>query len=1496
MLLTQIKTIFLLFFSISFFCLFEVIAQSQPPCNRASDSLELVKLYEATEGPSWRDKWNLDLSIDSWFGVVVNDEGCVVSIDLSINGGNQLKGFLPSLNLPSLRILRLSDNQLAGGLPDMSFLDSLEVFNVSNNQFTGNAIVLQNLRNLKRLNLQGNNLEGNLAWIAELNQLRYLNLSKNNFRGNLLALENMPQMIFCDLSGNLFTGNLARMDLSFHMEQYNVSHNLLTGIIPTFYSMSKLEVLTLNNNGFSGFEQDFFFTLPSLQQLYLQNNKLSQAPSALDQIPNLAFLNLSGNLITSLPNFSFPIELNTLDIRFNRLKFNHIAPNLNKAVTTRYFPQSKISQPRKLKAYVGDPVNIEVLEIQDFPGSIYNWYKDGEFLFNSLFPSLFISPVSEMNQGEYVLEISHPLVPGLLLETGTIQLNTLAQSSNDSCFNAIEIYDLYGGCNSYSLKNVSLDVAPPSCFMMNPFNVWFSFTARGSTISIQTPEGQGELDISLIRFASAPCSNQGLIELDCKSRALTYTELIPGNRYYIMISIGSYTGEDFDLCVNNFVSVPVNNNICNATLVNIEGCVDGLLHGATADFMNVSCPQFNQASVWYRFLMPPGDEVLQVDFRNNTIKGPLNIVLFNDRSCTLPPAVNGVNSYCGISDKPIYFDQLTPGQYYYLMVSSSFEGSGNFTLCLNSFNLTQEECLANLSCAEALKIENILNLNADNPKICLQNCNFLGQPGITSISPESCLFTPEYSKWYRIRADEQSNVLSVELETEDMASQPKILLVNSEFCTQFDLIECIDTVLVEGKIQFQYLIDPGQDFFLVISSDAPVSSDFSLCVRVFARPNRCAVKTELTVVNTSLLSNSFGPFIPGEEVEFCYEVKEWVKYDCSKIQGIVPIFGPGWDESSFAPSGAPITINQNLNSFKEGAWFWRESNEISYKTTAPFNTDYVIFPGQRLRGGWYFQEYDPEIDGYKPVVESLGDGASCLQDSLTWKICFTLKVKDFGDCEGLNGAAAKLDILTFSDAEIGANSGGGCYTDVRTSFASSVGCCTGDSLPDTLAFATCDNEKFNLDLVSQLGLDREFRWIPIENNNVRGAKAGKGRNFSGTFTIFQQDNSQKQYFQLYTVNSIGCRSNYSILELDIKFNPYVQYSAQGSYCEGDSVPILLEGFLSEFPLQVDYQFDGENGTLLLDENNQWVFMAVAEKANTFSVESIYNSFCSSNESIDRIFITVNPQKSTDLYFEQCKGSPITVNNKDYLLPGTYYDTLLTNTGCDSLLVIEIALDTFVMGNNYFFELCHGESLTLFSKEYNISGLYTDTVSIKGSCDSIHSIELKIYPPISLTGSVVINDSGQGDGAISIDVAGGKSPYSFAWSNGRTGSFISNISEGAYRVTVTDDLGCTAFFGFEVMKPNRQNLFLQGASLMEIYPNPVKRGDRLQFEFQELISQRPRMEIVLSSGQKWNSVLLTSGFSPYTWEWTVPSNLPPGFYTLIVSSENGKIWTKNCVVK
>ena len=51
-------------------------------CNRFSDSLALVSLYNATNGSNWLNTWDLDQPISTWYGITLNAEGCVYCVDL----------------------------------------------------------------------------------------------------------------------------------------------------------------------------------------------------------------------------------------------------------------------------------------------------------------------------------------------------------------------------------------------------------------------------------------------------------------------------------------------------------------------------------------------------------------------------------------------------------------------------------------------------------------------------------------------------------------------------------------------------------------------------------------------------------------------------------------------------------------------------------------------------------------------------------------------------------------------------------------------------------------------------------------------------------------------------------------------------------------------------------------------------------------------------------------------------------------------------------------------------------------------------------------------------------------------------------------------------------------------------------------------------------------------------------------------------------------------
>jgi len=167
-----------------------------PPTNCSTDSLILVDLYNATNGPNWIITWNLNQPMNEWHGVTLNADGCVEQINLPNNnlvgtlpatiGGfsalvrlnlhtNQLSGNIPASigNVTTLEQIWLFSNQMSGTLPpEIGNLSNLTHLGLGLNQFTGSIPASYgNLSNLGFLALKGNNLSGcydiNLANICD---------------------------------------------------------------------------------------------------------------------------------------------------------------------------------------------------------------------------------------------------------------------------------------------------------------------------------------------------------------------------------------------------------------------------------------------------------------------------------------------------------------------------------------------------------------------------------------------------------------------------------------------------------------------------------------------------------------------------------------------------------------------------------------------------------------------------------------------------------------------------------------------------------------------------------------------------------------------------------------------------------------------------------------------------------------------------------------------------------------------------------------------------------------------------------------------------------------------------------------------------------------------------------------------------------------------------------------------------------------------------------
>ncbi len=72
-------------------------------------------------------------------------------------------------------------------------------------------------------------------------------------------------------------------------------------------------------------------------------------------------------------------------------------------------------------------------------------------------------------------------------------------------------------------------------------------------------------------------------------------------------------------------------------------------------------------------------------------------------------------------------------------------------------------------------------------------------------------------------------------------------------------------------------------------------------------------------------------------------------------------------------------------------------------------------------------------------------------------------------------------------------------------------------------------------------------------------------------------------------------------------------------------------------------------------------------------------------------------------------------------------------------------------------------------------------------------------------------SDSANGSIDLSVAGGDSPYTYAWSTGPTTQDISGLAPGAYSVTVTGASGCTAFLGVVIGAPQYNIVSSAGAN-------------------------------------------------------------------------------------
>ena len=184
-----------------------------------------------------------------------------------------------------------------------------------------------------------------------------------------------------------------------------------------------------------------------------------------------------------------------------------------------------------------------------------------------------------------------------------------------------------------------------------------------------------------------------------------------------------------------------------------------------------------------------------------------------------------------------------------------------------------------------------------------------------------------------------------------------------------------------------------------------------------------------------------------------------------------------------------------------------------------------------------------------------------------------------------------------------------------------------------------------------------------------------------------------------------------------------------------------------------------------------------------------------------------------------------------LKPGTYTVTVIDKYNCDVTTSFEIgsASEGMSVSESITNSSCQGKndgtiSLSVsggvgpYTYKWNTGASTKDVSNLKSG---IYEVLIKDTKGCAFQGIYKVDEpkgmelksnvlapscSSSENGQITLDINGGTAPYTYSWSNGKTGPEIKNLSAGTYQVKVTDASGC--FIQQEFKLENQSALNLQ----------------------------------------------------------------------------------------
>ncbi len=113
------------------------------------------------------------------------------------------------------------------------------------------------------------------------------------------------------------------------------------------------------------------------------------------------------------------------------------------------------------------------------------------------------------------------------------------------------------------------------------------------------------------------------------------------------------------------------------------------------------------------------------------------------------------------------------------------------------------------------------------------------------------------------------------------------------------------------------------------------------------------------------------------------------------------------------------------------------------------------------------------------------------------------------------------------------------------------------------------------------------------------------------------------------------------------------------------------------------------------------------------------------DSVIYVNLNINFPVTSQVLVHQCSSYQSPSGNYTWTVSGTYYDTLSTVQGCDSILMIDLTINQTAV-SSITSSVCDSYISPSGNYTWTVSGTYYDTLSTVQGCDSILMIDLTIY--------------------------------------------------------------------------------------------------------------------------------------------------------------------------